>query len=181
MDAWVWVVIAVAIVAVVIVAWMAYDRRRSHDLQTRFGPEYDRTMERAGERRAAEGELLRRRARHDALDIHPLDDRSTRRSADAWRVIQARFVDEPETAFNDADSLVLAVMRDQGYPMDDFQQRADDLSVEHADVVEHYRAARRVALALERGRAQTEDLRRGMVHYRSLFQDLLTTPGAEVR
>jgi FtsZ-interacting cell division protein ZipA len=165
-------IIAIAIVVILVAAWYAYDRRRSGDLRSTFGREYDRTVKDAGDRRTAENELRERQARVDALDIRPLapDDRD--RYAREWRDVQARFVDEPRPAIDEADDLIGRLMQDRGYPVADFDQRVADISVGHADVVEHYRAAHAIA---ERDdvTTNTEDLRQAMVHYRALFEDLL--------
>jgi hypothetical protein len=177
MDAWVWIVIALAAVIVVaLVAAAASRKRRTSHLQERFGSEYDRTVDDAGDRRDAERELLDRERRHDELDIQPLSEAARRRYADEWQGVQARFVDDPEGAVRDADRLVQQAMGERGYPTDDdFERRAADVSVDHPDVVENYREGhglwRRYADA--DGDGQTEDLRQAMVHFRKLFEELL--------
>ncbi|HEX6399976.1 MAG TPA: hypothetical protein VF108_05840, partial [Actinomycetota bacterium] len=158
----------------------AYTRNRSQGLQDQFGPEYERAVGETGSRREAEAELLERRTRYEELDIRPLPQDAAEAYAREWQRVQAGFVDEPERSFVEADRLVVAVMRDRGYPMGEFDQRAADVSVDHPDVVEHYRAAHAVALEADRGRAETEDLRQGMVHYRALFEDLLDDHRSEV-
>jgi hypothetical protein len=181
MSAWVWIALAVvALAALAIAGWVVFARGRRRGLQHQFGPEYDRTVERTGDRHAAEADLLERRDRYADLDIRPLEPEVGERYADEWRRVQAGFVDEPERSFLKADRLVTAVMRDRGYPMETFEVRVDDVSVEHPHVVEHFRAAHEVALEAERGRAGTEDLRQGMVHYRALFEDLLQDRRTEV-
>ena len=173
MDDWIWIVVAIAVVIVVITAWVVARNRRTQQLRERFGPEYDRAMTEQGGRRQAEGELQDRVKRHDELDIRPLAPATARRYLDDWRDVQARFVDEPDQAVGQADGLVIAVMRERGYPMDDFEQRSADISVDHPDVVEDYRAAHAISMANDQGRASTEDLRQAMVHYRSLFERLV--------
>jgi predicted nucleic acid-binding protein len=172
-------VIVIALIAVVallaVVGWLAGERRRSTQLKERFGPEYDRTVASTGERKEAETELERRRRRVDQLRIRPLDDNERDRFTAMWRVVQTRFVDEPAEAVHDADLLIGKVMAARGYPVADFEQRAADVSVNHPQVVDHYRIAHGIA---ERGggtTADTEDLRQAMVHYRALFSDLLET------
>ena len=182
MDTWVWIVIAVVVVATIaIVAWMAWTQRRTTALKERFGPEYDRTMRVSDSRREAENELSARRERRDALDIRPLSPSSRDRYADAWRDVQAGFVDEPAAALVEANRLVLIVMRERGYPMDDFEQRVADISVDHADVVEHYRAANAISADAADDRMTTEDLRQGLIHYRALFTELLGPDEEQLR
>jgi FtsZ-interacting cell division protein ZipA len=174
MDTWVWIAIAVVVALVVLaVVWAATRTRRTHSLQERFGPEYDRTVEHAGDRREAERELREREERHEKLDLRPLAPEARDRYVQQWRQTQERFIDDPKGAVKDADALVQQVMRERGYPVDDFEQRAADISVEHPDLVEKYRTADGIARASERGEASTEDLRHSVRHYRALFVELL--------
>jgi hypothetical protein len=175
-STWVWVIVVVVAAAVLaVVGWTAYRKRRSERLEKRFGPEYERTLAERGARRDAEAELVEREKRREKLEIRPLEPVARDRYADSWRSVQSRFVDEPGPAVREADALVTAVMHERGYPMDNFEQRAADISVDYPDVVENYRAARRISLANERDEANTEDLRQAMVHYRALFEELLET------
>jgi hypothetical protein len=174
MPAWVWILIAVAVVviaAVAVVGWL--QQRRSGRLQSTFGPEYQRTVEERGNRREAERELEGRYQRRQQLDIRPLDPEARDRYVQQWTMIQARFVDVPADAIQEADTTVMAVMRDRGYPVTDFEQRAADVSVDHADVVDNYRKGHEVARRTAQGTASTEDMRQGMIHYRALFEKLL--------
>jgi hypothetical protein len=173
MDTGLLVAILVVIVLLALLAFFAGRQRRSRRLQDRFGPEYDRTVEQAGDRRAAEAELLDRTERRQQLDIIPLEPEARTRYLEAWRSTQAQFVDEPVEATREADRLITSVMRDRGYPVDDFEQRAADISVDHPQVVDDYRAAHAIAARNDRSEATTEDLRRALVHYRSLFEELL--------
>jgi hypothetical protein len=174
MDTWVWIVIAVAAVLVVLgVVWAATRTRRTRSLQDRFGREYDRTVEHAGARRKAERELREREKRHEQLELRPLSQAAREGYLQQWRATQGRFVDDPKGAVADADQLVQRVMRDRGYPVEDFEQRAADISVEHPQLVEKYRTADGIARASERGEASTEDLRHSVRHYRALFVELL--------
>lgn len=174
MDPIVWIVIAVVAVLVVgALVWVAMNNRRTEQLREQFGPEYDRTVEQTGDRRDAESELAERRARREELDIRPLDAATRQRYADQWRDVQARFVDEPAAALTQANGLVIMVMRDRGYPTEDFEQRAADVSVDHPQVVENYRAANTISERVDSDRASTEDMRQGLVYYRSLFAELL--------
>lgn len=173
------VVIAVAIIGVV--AFMAYRRRRSEQLQHRFGPEYERTVRETGDKARAEAELEQRRRRVERLTIRPLTREDAARYTEAWNRVQARFVDDPKGAITEADQLVGDVMSRRGYPMGEFDQRADDISVHYPKVVENYRTAHAIALRHSKGQASTEDLRQAMIHYRALFAELtgnreMTTP-----
>ncbi len=176
MPTWLWVVIVV--VAILVIAGIVYSAlrtRRSRALQERFGPEYDRVAADAPSRRDAEAELREREKRRDELEIRPLDPADRDRYRIRWQDVQARFVDDPAGAVTDADALIQEVMRVRGYPVDDFDTRAADLSVDHPDVVENYRQGHGIAVAHERGKAGTEELRHAMQHYRSLFESLVGT------
>ena len=174
MDSWIWIVIAlVAIVVVAGIVWSAVSSRRRARLQEGFGPEYDRTVSEAPSRREAESELRERRERHDEFDIRPLPPDARERYAQEWEATQARFVDDPEASIRDADDLIQQVMRERGYPVEDFDQRAADLSVDHPDVVENYREGHDLARRTVRGEGDTESLRQALVHYRALFAELV--------
>lgn len=177
----------IVVAALLVVGWLAFQRRRSEGLRTQFGPEYERAVERAPDRAKAEADLQARRDRVDALAIRPLGRAANHRYAEEWASVQAMFVDDPDKAVEQADALIADVMRARGYPVGDFEQRAADVSVHHPAVVEHYREAHAIALANRdahgdgNGAGDTEALRRAFVHYRALFADLLETPpqGAE--
>ncbi len=174
MDSWVWIVIVAAVVIVIaLVAWAIVNKRRTDELRGRFGPEYDRALRSDGGRREAESDLRERVDRYEALNIRPLDANTADRYRQEWRDVQAKFVDAPEDSLRRADGLITEVMQRRGYPMSDFEQRSADLSVEHGTAVQDYRAAHAVSLATERGLATTEDLREAMVHYRSLFDEMV--------
>jgi hypothetical protein len=166
-------VIALVIVALAVVGWLAWSRARTKRLRTTFGPEYDRALDEAPSQREAESELEDRRKRREELDIRPLPADGRERYADAWHAVQNRFVDDPAGSVGEADALVERVMADRGYPMDDFEGQADLVSVDHPDVVENYRSGHEIYGAHDRGDASTEDLRQAMVHYRALFVELL--------
>jgi len=175
MPVWAWIIVVVGIVALVaLVAWSAGRSRRTERLRNSFGPEYDRTVQTTPGQREAEAELEARRMRRERLDIRPLDPASQRRYEQSWTDTQGRFVDAPGEAVREADALVIEVMRDRGYPVENFEQRSSDVSVDHPHVVENYRAAHAISLANDQGQASTEDLRQAMVHYRALFEDLLS-------
>ena len=174
MNTWVWIVIGVIDAIVVLgVVYSALRTRRTQTLQDRFGPEYDRTVEQSGGRREAERELAERQRRHEELNLKPLSPEARDRYVAQWQDTQGLFVDDPTGAVSRADELVQKVMRDRGYPVDDFEQRAADISVEHPELVERYRTANGIARASERGEASTEDLRHSVRHYRALFVELL--------
>ena len=176
METWVWIVIAVAAVVVLaLLLWRAREARRRRELQGTFGPEYERTVEEAESKREAEAELRERQERREGLEIRPLAPGARDRYLRAWEQTQARFVDDPAAAVGEADDLIQDVMRERGYPVEDFDQRAADLSVDHPGVVDHYRSAHNIARRHVRGEADTEELRQALVHYRSLFDELLET------
>jgi hypothetical protein len=169
MPGWAWALIAAAAVVIVaVVVWQALRTRRTRGLQDRFGPEYDRTVERAEGKRDAEADLSARVQRRNELDIRPLTSAARERYLEEWTRVQARFVDDPRLAVQEADALIQTVMRERGYPVDDFEQRAADISVDHPTVVENYRAGHGLA-----GSDDTEQQRQAMVHYRSLFDELV--------
>jgi len=176
MDAWVWIVIAVAAIAIIaIVAYAFAQKRRHEELRDRFGPEYDRTIGQAGDVRSGESELQARRERREQLNIRPLSPEAAKEYGRRWDETQRRFVDDPAGALAEADDLIVRVMTDRGYPMDDFDQRSADISVDHPDVVQHYRSAHDISMRARDDDRQvsTEDMRQGLVHYRELFARLL--------
>jgi hypothetical protein len=167
------VIIIVAVVIVVAAAaGVIYDMRRRR-LRERFGPEYDRLVEEKGSRTKAEAELVGREKRVKDLDIRPLSPDAQARYTQDWAAVQERFVDAPQEAVANAQRLVMTVMNERGYPTEGSDQVLADLSVEHASVLDHYRAAYDISQTAADGRASTEDLRQAMIHYRSLFRDLL--------
>lgn len=170
-------VVGAIIVAAIIIAVAVFASRsaRSRRLQQRFGPEYDRAVRAAGDRSTAERDLTARETRVKRMHIEELPAGARERYTEEWRTVQTRFVDQPREALKDADRLVESVMRDRGYPMSDFEQRAADISPDHPQVVNNYRVAHGIAVRSEQGEASTEDLRQAMVHYRTLFNDLLGT------
>jgi hypothetical protein len=191
MDAWVWIVIAAVIVIVAIIAYVVMRQRRRAELRDSFGPEYERAVAREGDVRRGESDLIARRERLNKLDIRPLSLSSRDAYTRNWEQTQARFVDDPAGALGQADALIIAVMQERGYPMDDFEQRAADISVDHPDVVQHYRSAHDVSTRVDDDRdgsvgsdvsnVSTEDMRQGFVHYRALFAELLEPEGTEHR
>jgi hypothetical protein len=174
-----WVIAAVVVVALIVVIGLVTRetrRRQSARLQRRFGPEYARTVTQRGDRSKAEAELLAREKRVEKLKLMSLSSEDQARFTEAWRTLQTRFVDNPRGVVADADRLVRDLMVKRGYPMGDFERRAADISVDHPRVVDAYRSARAIAVRDERGEASTEELRKAVVYYRTLFDDLLEVP-----
>jgi len=167
------VLVLALLAAIAVAAWLYLQKRRTEELRSSFGPEYDRAVKEHDDRRSAERALEERKERVEHLRIRALAPDERDRFAERWRSAQAQFVDDPGGATGKADELVGEVMQARGYPVGDFEQRAADISVDHPRVVEHYRAAHAVALRNERGEAETEDLRQAFVHYRALFEELL--------
>jgi FtsZ-interacting cell division protein ZipA len=184
MEATTAIIIAAVVIILVGVGFWYWQRQRSIKIKRRFGPEYERTVTETGDRRKAEQILEKREKRVERFQIRPITQGDQERFTNAWRELQAQFVDDPRLAVTRADQLVADVMTVRGYPVADFEQRAADISVDHPVVVDNYRAAHAIALRHRRGEASTEDLRQAMVHYRALFEDLLgshETVHAEVR
>jgi hypothetical protein len=166
------IVVVIAAVAVAL-AWLYRQRHRRIELRERFGPEYDRTVQTVGTTGRAEAVLEERATRVAKYRLRELNAEESRRFAVAWRAIQEKFVDDPAGAVTEADTLVTEVMTARGYPMADWDRRVEDLTVDHANVVHHYRAAREIAARHARHAAGTEELRQALVHHRELFADLL--------
>ena len=164
--------IALALLAA-IAAWLYMRHRRSKLLRDRFGPEYERVVRQQGNVRRGEGVLEFREKKRETLQIRPLTQTARTDFSNRWNEVQAQFVDDPEGSVAKADGLVSEVMEARGYPVSDFAERADIISVDHPVVVENYRAAHAIAMSRARGQGTTENLRKAMVHYRSLFEELL--------
>ena len=173
MPVWAWTLIVIAGVA--LIAWVAYRLFTRRKLRDHFGDEYDRTVEEAGSKRKATTDLRDRRKRRASFELQPLQPGTQARFEEQWRAVQARFVDRPADSVREADVLVAELMRTRGYPMEEFDQRAADVSVDHPNVVSNYRAAHDIRTRSDSTGATTEDLRTAMVHYRSLFEELLGT------
>jgi hypothetical protein len=170
------IALGVVLVVLVVVAIALYVRKRNHttaELRDRFGPEYDRAVKQHGSERKAEAKLADRETRVDLLQIRSLDLAERERYLAQWQAVQSRFVDYPKGAVIEADELVSSLMQTRGYPVVDFDQRAADISVDHPRVVENYRSGHNIALRLGTGEASTEELRTAMIHYRSLFDELV--------
>jgi hypothetical protein len=167
------IVIAVAVVAVLVAAWLFMERRRRERLRTQFGPEYERTLRETGDVRRTESLLEGRAKRVGKYQIRPLSPDESQRFGLAWRRLQTRFIDDPSGAVREADTVVTELMTVRGYPMTEFENRAEDLSVDHPSVVDHYRQAHAIAGRDASSAASTEDLRQAVVYYRALFEELL--------
>ncbi len=175
------IIVAVAVVAVVVAAgiaiYLSMRKRRTEKLRTQFGSvEYTRAVEAGGGQRKAEAALDKRAERVEAMHIRPLAPGDRARFVESWARVQSRFVDSPGGAVTDADKLLGDVMSVRGYPVSDFEQRAADISVDHPLVLENYRAAHQAARLQAEGKASTEDLRMAMIHYRTLFEELVVEP-----
>jgi hypothetical protein len=174
-DTQTWIILAavVALALVAVGAWFFYQKKQSRKLQEHFGPEYDRTVNELGSRTKGESELKAREKRVERLEILPLAPSEAARFSEAWHTLQGRFVDNPKGVVVQAEQLVRELMEKRGYPMGDFERRAADISVDHPDVVANYRSAQAIALRDQKGTADTEELRKAVVHYRALFDELL--------
>ncbi len=180
MPVWAWVLIAIGIVAVVaLIAWQVAAQRRTRRLRSRFGPEYERTLNEAESRRDAESELAAREQRRDRFELRPLSTEEQARYTEQWQAVQAQFVDDPAGAVTRADGLIQSVLADRGYPLEDFDQRAADISVDHPSVVENYREGHRRFERTAAGQGSTEDLRQAMRSYRLLFTELVEEGGQQ--
>jgi predicted nucleic acid-binding protein len=179
MPVWAWIVIGIGVVVVIALALFGADRQRSRHLEEKFGPEYGRTVAERGDRRSAESELREREQVRERLEITPLSERQRERYGGEWQQVQSDFVDNPSEAVAEADRLIAEVMRERGYPVDDFEQQAAVVSVDHPDVVANYREGHAIYLSVDRGGASTEDLRQAMQHYRALFDELLENPAEQ--
>lgn len=176
-QTWTLVAIVAAVIVIALVAYAIHRSKQSHGLRTRFGPEYDRAVEAHGGRAQAEAELRRREERVGHLTIVPLAAADAARFSAAWTSLQADFVDNPRGVVDQADALVRELLVKRGYPMSDFEHRAADISVDHPTVVSNYRAAQEIRGRTLRGEVETEELRRAVVHYRALFDELLEVRG----
>jgi hypothetical protein len=173
------IIIAVAAVVVLAIVGVALSmrKRRTEKLRAQFGDaEYTRAISEGGTQQKAEAALNARAVRVEKLHIRPLGAGDRTRFIDSWSKIQTRFVDGPGSAVTDADQLLTDVMSTRGYPVSDFEQRANDISVDHPLVLENYRAAHQSALRQSKGQADTEDLRQAMIHFRTLFEELVNEP-----
>ncbi len=174
-----WVVAAVVVIALIVLAWLLVRearRRQSARLQQRFGPEYSRLLAERGDRTKAEAELVAREKRVERFKIVPLTPEDKDKFGEAWSALQARFVDSPRDVVVEADHLVRDLMVKRGYPMADFERRSADISVDYPAVVDAYRSGRAIAVRGQRGEASTEELRKAVVYYRTLFAELLEVP-----
>jgi hypothetical protein len=169
------VVVLVVVVVLVLAAgaWFVAQQARRRRLRERFGPEYDRRIQESDDRRVAERELAEREKRHARYDLRPISEAERARYTEQWTFVQEQFVDQPGEAVVAAEQLVVMVMRERGYPVDNFEQQTADLSVEHAHVLDHYRSGHGIRIRHEQAGVSTEELRRALTHYREMFHALL--------
>ena len=180
MPVWAWVLIAIGAVALLaVIAWQLVSQRRTRELRQKFGPEYDRTLTSTDSRREAEAELAAREERRHKFEIRQLSVKERAQYSDEWQGVQAQFVDDPAGAVMCADSLIQSVMADRGYPIEEFEQRAADVSVDHPRVVENYRVGHQLFMKTSAGDGSTEDLRQAMRSYRKLFEELVEDRDAD--
>lgn len=177
MPVWSWFFIAagvlIALTLILVAILSVTGRSKTRRLKEHFGAEYQRAVDGAGDQRAAEQELVARERKRQKLDVVALSQEAHESYANSWQIVQRAFVDDPAGAVGDADRLVTEVMRERGYPVDDFDQQASYISVDHPDTVEHYRAAHTLHLAQQKANIGTEAQRQALVHYRALFEQLL--------
>lgn len=167
------IIVAIVVLVVGAIVVFVLQRRRSERLRQHFGPEYDRAVAEGGDKRRAEAKLEERTERVKKFHLRPLSVEDKERFTEQWNRVQAHFVDAPAGAVAEADQLLGDIMATCGYPMSDFDQRVADISVEHPVVTQNYRSAHDIAVRQAKGQASTEDLRRAMIHYRALFEDLV--------
>ncbi|WP_156840472.1 hypothetical protein [Novosphingobium aquimarinum] len=168
-------ILVIALIAAAVFLWQR-GRARSDKLKNRFGPEYDRTVSNVGDERKAEAILAERERRVSKYTIRPLDPTMRDHFVATWQKVQAQFVDDPAYAVTRADDLLGEVMTARGYPMTDFDHAAEDLSVDHAEVVQNYRKGHEISVRHRASEASTEELRTAMIHFRALFDDLVNEP-----
>ena len=174
MDTNTLIIVLLVVVVALLAGALYWQRRRSEHLQSRFGPEYERAVRETGDKRKAEAELQSRAKRVEGLSIRPLPRPEREQFTANWQRVQAEFVDDPEGSISRADALLQDVMSARGYPVSSFDQVSADISVDHPAVVQHYRAGHEIAVRHRHGEASTEDLRQAMIHYRELFDELVT-------
>jgi hypothetical protein len=167
------VVLILVVIALAVLAWMLYRQQRSRKLRSHFGPEYERAYREYGGAGKAEEALAARQKRVEKIHIHSLTTAERDRFGDQWHGVQSRFVDDPSGSIREADRLVIDLMQARGYPMADFERRAEDISVDYPHVVNNYRTAHTIAVSDQDGHVSTEELRKALVCYRDLFDELL--------
>ena len=173
------IAVLIVLLVLIVAAWAVARQRQSRLLRKRFGPEYDRLLAEHGDRARVESELKAREKRVQGLTIKPLSTADAARFSEEWGTLQSRFIDNPQGVVMQADRLVRDLMIKRGYPMEDFEHRAADISVHHPELVETYRLAQAIAARDQRGEATTEDLRKAVVYYRELFDELLEVRGGK--
>ena len=166
-------VVVVVAVVIAVAGYLTYRRSRTRAFRTRFGPEYDRAVKTHGSSRKAEAKLADRETHVKTLELRDLGATERERFVADWQVVQARFVDHPKIAVNEADELISSLLVARGYPKGSFDQRAADISVSYPRVMEDYRLANGIAVRPGRADASTEELRTAMIQYRTIFDELV--------
>ncbi|MCB2077797.1 MAG: hypothetical protein KDE55_08880 [Novosphingobium sp.] len=166
-------IIALLVIVAALAVWMFVTQRRTSNLRQHFGDEYDRTLDEHGTRGKAEANLIERKHRVEKLNIRPLTENERAEFTTEWTEVKSIFVNSPAEAVLHADRMLARMMKLRGYPMADFDHRFEDLTVDHQDVALHYREGHLLAERQERGEASTEDLRQAMIHYETLFDELV--------
>jgi hypothetical protein len=170
------VIVVVVVVVLVLAAVAARIMVQRRELRERYGDEYQRVVTEKGGRAAAEAELKRREREHDRLELKELSPAAREEYRASWTTVQSQFVDDPRSAVHAADRLVSQLVADRGYPVVDYPQRLEHLSVEHSSVLNTYRSAHDISVRNDAGAATTEELRQALVSYRELIADLLGDP-----
>jgi FtsZ-interacting cell division protein ZipA len=171
------IVAVIVVAAIAVVGLKIAKQKQSRRLRERYGSEYERAVAEHGDERAAESALRDREKQHRKLDLKDLNQQQRDDYDRRWKDLQAEFVDDPSRAVRGADQLVVEIMKVRGYPVDDFDQRAENLSVDHPETTSRYREARTIARANEDGTADTENLRQAVTSYRELVRALVHGDG----
>jgi hypothetical protein len=172
-------IVLLIVIAIVFIALKRSSRRRTEELRSRFGPEYDLALREFGSRRKAEATLLDRVNRIDQLKIRDLTLAENTRYLTEWDSIQSRFIDHPRGAVTEADEMINSLLATCGYPAGPFAQRASDLSVRHSRLMEPYRRTNAITVRAGKNEATTEELRSAMILYRALFEEFMQATTVE--
>jgi hypothetical protein len=114
----------------------------------------------------------RSEARIRKQEILPLSLQDRTRFLEKWRLCQARFVNDPAAAVHDADQLINDIMRVRG---------VTDVTSAYPAVSPFYREATDLLTRHRQTHASTHQLRRAFINFRSVFDQMLTNPGEELK